>query len=161
LESLAAGEEEQESGGGKEEKGGIPENQAIKEAPRNFKVYLCVYIHIDTYIYCVRHIPIYIHIDVYMHMHIYGSKYIYGCVCKCTYIYRIQESKREEQENLKNKAAGDLFNNKKIKFTNGTSKIIRPKFAVGGLDQDMMDWGGMDICIHIFMYVYIYMYRYV
>ena len=53
-----------------------------------------------------------------------------------------KESKREEAERLKERAAGDVFTAKKIKFTNGTTKIIRPKFAVGGLDQDLMDWGG-------------------
>lgn len=53
-----------------------------------------------------------------------------------------KEAKREEAEKLKDRAAGDVFAGKKIKFTNGTHKIIRPKFAVGGLDQDLMDWGG-------------------
>ena len=53
-----------------------------------------------------------------------------------------KESKREEAEKLKDRAAGDFYTAKKIKFTNGTHKIIRPKFAVGGLDQDMLDWGG-------------------
>ena len=53
-----------------------------------------------------------------------------------------KESKREEVERLKERAAGDVFTAKTIKFANGTKKIIRPKFAVGGLDQDMLDWGG-------------------
>jgi hypothetical protein len=55
---------------------------------------------------------------------------------------KFKESKKDEAAKLKDRAAGDVFPGKKIKFTNGTHKIIRPKFAVGGLDQDMMDWGG-------------------
>ena len=57
-------------------------------------------------------------------------------------VRNFKESKKDEAAKLKERAAGDVFPGKKIKFTNGTHKIIRPKFAVGGLDQDMMDWGG-------------------
>ena len=35
-------------------------------------------------------------------------------------------------------------------------KVVRQKFAVGGLDQSLLDWGSVCMCVYVYMYVYIY-----
>ena len=48
----------------------------------------------------------------------------------------------EQETKKQDRTAGELGGGSKIKFTNGSSKIVRPKFAVGGLDHGDTDWGG-------------------
>ena len=55
---------------------------------------------------------------------------------------KFKKAKTEQASKQKDRTAGELGGGKKIKFTNGTSKVVRPKFAVGGLDYDSVDWGG-------------------
>jgi hypothetical protein len=55
---------------------------------------------------------------------------------------KYKKGQAEQEVKKADRSAGDLGGGKKIKFTNGTSKIVRPKFAVGGLDYDSVDWGG-------------------
>lgn len=63
-----------------------------------------------------------------------------------------KESQREEKEKLKERSIGELYSGKKIKYTNGTSKIIRPKFAVGGLDQGKFDLFFLMFFLCFFMF---------
>jgi len=55
---------------------------------------------------------------------------------------KFKKAKTEQASKHQERTAGELGGGKKIKFTNGSSKVVRPKFAVGGLDYDSVDWGG-------------------
>ena len=53
-----------------------------------------------------------------------------------------KSAKRESEEQRKELVLGEIGAKKsKIKTDSGKTKILRPKFAVGGLDQDLMEWG--------------------
>jgi len=54
---------------------------------------------------------------------------------------RMKNAAREKVENVKKLTATELGGGKTVK---GTNKVIRPKIAVGGLEQDMLDWGGSN-----------------
>jgi ATP-dependent RNA helicase DDX27 len=54
---------------------------------------------------------------------------------------RSKMTAREAAENLKNKSVNEYGLSKKKNGKSENGKVIRPKFAVGGLDQDFADWG--------------------
>lgn len=53
-----------------------------------------------------------------------------------------KSSRRETEAKVKDIALGEIGSkNSKVRSDSGGMKVIRPKFAVGGLDADLMDWG--------------------
>jgi hypothetical protein len=55
---------------------------------------------------------------------------------------RSKVAHRNQAEERKDKSLAELDAKKgKKKLSDGRTKIMRPKFAIGGIDQDMSEWG--------------------